>query len=93
MQAFFTSGARKMQLICSSICSMPQPESHPMRTRLLLPTLLSILCNGCAVVAVADAAVTVAATTVKVGAAVVGTTVDVAAAGVKAVTGSSDDKE
>jgi len=34
---------------------------------------------------VADAAVTVVATTVKVGATVVGTTVDVAAAGVKAV--------
>ena len=59
----------------------------------LLPALLSILCNGCAVVTVADAAVTVTATTVKVGAAVVGTTSDVAAAGVKAVAGSSDDKE
>ena len=58
----------------------------------LLSALLSILCNGCAVVAVADAAVTVAATTVKVGAAVVGTTVDIAASGVKAVAGSSDKK-
>lgn len=53
--------------------------------------LLSV--GGCAVVAVADAAVTVVATTVKVGATVVGTTVDVAAAGVKAVAGSSDDEE
>lgn len=35
------------------------------------------LCGGCAVVAVADAAVTVAATTVKVGAKVVGAAVDV----------------
>ncbi|WP_256449834.1 hypothetical protein [Candidatus Nitrotoga sp. 1052] len=43
-------------------------------------------------VTVADAAVTVVATTVKVSAAVVGTTVDVAAAGVKAVAGSSDKK-
>jgi hypothetical protein len=59
----------------------------------LLSALLSILCNGCAVLTVADAAVTVAATTVKVGAVVVGTTVDVAAAGVKAVAGSSEDKE
>jgi hypothetical protein len=59
-----------------------------MRTYLLV-SLLSILCNGCAVIAVADAAVTVAATTVKVGAAVVGTTVDIAAAGVKAVAGNS----
>ncbi|WP_256380105.1 hypothetical protein [Candidatus Nitrotoga sp. AM1P] len=43
-------------------------------------------------VTVADAAVTVVATTVKVGAAAVGTTVDVATAGVKAVAGSSDKK-
>ena len=63
-----------------------------MRTFPLI-ALISLFCNGCAVVAVADAAVTVAATTVKVGAAVVGTTVDVAAAGVKAVAGSSDDKK
>ena len=49
--------------------------------------------SGCMVIAVADAAVTVVATTVKVGAAVVGTTVDVAAAGVKAVAGSGDKKK
>lgn len=54
---------------------------------------LGLTMSGCAVVAVADAAVTVVATTVKVGATVVGTTVDVAAAGVKAVAGSSDDEE
>ena len=59
----------------------------------LLPVLLSIVCAGCSVVAVADAAVTVVATTVKVGATVVGTTVDVAAAGVKAVAGSSDEDQ
>lgn len=47
-------------------------------------------CSGCAVVAVADAAVTVAATTVKVGATVVETTVDVAASGIKAVAGPSE---
>ena len=58
----------------------------------ILSFTLAIVCNGCAVVAVADAAVTVVATTVKVGAAVVGTTVDVAAAGVKAAVGSSDEK-
>ena len=58
----------------------------------LLHTLICILCNGCSVVTVADAAVTVVATTVKVGVAVVGTTVDVATAGVKAVAGSSDKK-
>ena len=48
----------------------------------LTALLFSVLCNGCAVVAVADAAVTVVATTVKVGATAVGTTVDVSAAGV-----------
>lgn len=56
---------------------------------LLLP--LSCLCSACAVVTVADAAVSVVATTVKVGATVVETTVDVAAAGVRAVAGSSED--
>lgn len=61
--------------------------------RPLLPALiLALSCSGCAVVAVADAAVTVVATTVKVGATVVETTVDVAAAGVKAVAGSDDKK-
>ena len=59
----------------------------------LLLYLLPVLCSGCSVVAVADAAVTVVATTVKVGATVVGTTVDVAATGVKAVAGGSDEKQ
>ncbi|MDD2713541.1 MAG: hypothetical protein PHU77_11550 [Simplicispira sp.] len=61
-----------------------------MRTALFL-LLASFLCSGCAVVAVADAAVTVVATTVKVGAAVVGTAVDVGAAGVRAVVGSDEE--
>jgi len=55
--------------------------------------LLPLFCSGCAVVAVADAVVTVAATTVKVGATLVETTVDVAAAGVRAVAGSDDDSK
>jgi hypothetical protein len=42
---------------------------------------------------VADAAVTVVATTVKVGATVVETAADVTAAGVKAAIGSDDDKD
>ena len=54
--------------------------------------ILAVLCAGCSVVAVADAAVTVVATGVKAGAAVVGTTVDVASAGVRAVTGSEEKK-
>jgi len=61
-----------------------------MRLRPVL-TLLPLLCSGCAVLTVADAAVTVVATTVKAGATVVGTAVDVTAAGVKAVVGSDDD--
>jgi hypothetical protein len=48
--------------------------------------------SGCAVVAVADAAATVGATVVKAGANVVGATVDVARAGVRAVTGGDDKK-
>jgi len=60
---------------------------------IVLAAFLAWCCSGCAVVAVADAAITVVATTVKVGAAVVGTTVDVAAAGVKAVAGSDEEKK
>jgi hypothetical protein len=59
----------------------------------LLPPLLALVCSGCSVIAVADAAVTVLATTVKAGASVVATTVDVAATGVRAVAGRSEDKE
>ena len=55
--------------------------------------LLPLLCSGCAVVAVADAAATVVSTTVSVGATVVGTTVDVAAAGVEAVVGDDEEEE
>lgn len=62
-----------------------------MRARLALCCILLTLLQGCAVVAVADATVTVAATAVKAGAAVTGMAVDVVAAGVEAVT--SDDKE
>ena len=64
--------------------------NRPGKFLLLLLALFSQ--SGCAVVAVADAAVTVVATGVKVGAAVVGTTVDVAAAGVKAATGGDEDE-
>jgi hypothetical protein len=58
----------------------------------LFTILICIFCNGCSVVAVTDAAVSTAATAINVGATVVSATVDVAAAGVKAVTGSSDTK-
>jgi hypothetical protein len=61
--------------------------------RLSFLVALSVASSACSVITVADAAVTVVATTVKVGATVVGTTVDVAAAGVKAVAGSDDEKK
>ena len=60
------------------------------RRLLLLGLSLLPLFSGCSVIAVADAAVTVAATTVKVGATVVETAVDVTAAGVRAVADSGD---
>ena len=64
-----------------------------MRKPIALVTLLPLLCSGCAVVTVADAAVSVVATTIKVGATVVETAVDVTATGVKAVAGSDDEDE
>ena len=61
---------------------------YTMKTILVI-VLPMLFLSGCAVYTVADAAVSVAATTVKVAATVVETTVDVAASGVKAVTQSS----
>ena len=55
--------------------------------------IIALLTGGCAVVAVTDAAVSVAATVVKVGANVVGGAVDVARAGVRAVTSSDEAKK
>jgi ABC-type uncharacterized transport system permease subunit len=55
--------------------------------------LLPFLCSGCAVVTVADAAVSVAATTVKATATVVGTAVDLTAAGVRAVIPKDQEEE
>jgi hypothetical protein len=49
--------------------------------------------GGCAVVAVTDAAVSVAATTVKVGANVVGTASDIVRSGVRTLTNSNDQKK
>ena len=67
------------------------PLFHPAMRLVFSVLCTAFLCSGCAVVAVAGAAVTVVATTVKIGAAVVGATVDVGAAGVRAVTASGDD--
>jgi hypothetical protein len=55
--------------------------------------LLACLSGGCAVVAVTDAAITVAATVVKVGANVVGGATDIARAGVRAVTNNDGQKK
>jgi hypothetical protein len=71
---------------------LTQSDRHPMRAAIII-SLLPLTCCGCSVLAVADAAVSVAATTVKAGATVVGTAVDVAADGVKAVATSSDDSD
>lgn len=54
--------------------------------------LLVVYLNGCAVVAVAEAADTVASTAVSITATAVETTVDVAAAGVDAVVGDDEDE-
>ena len=73
------------------------PSTRPLRVPRVRPALgalacaVALLCSGCAVVAVADAAVTVVSTTVKVGATVVGTTVDVGAASVRAVVGKDEE--
>jgi P pilus assembly chaperone PapD len=56
--------------------------------RMLFASLLAASLCGCAITSVASAAVSVASTAVSVTAKVVETTVDVGAAGVKAVTGS-----
>jgi len=53
------------------------------------PVFICLL-HGCAVVTVADAAVSVTATVVKAGANVVGAGVDIARAGVRAVTNSGE---
>ena len=54
---------------------------------------LVFLTGGCAVVAVTDAVVTVAATAVKAGANVVGAASDVARGGVRLLTNSGDQKK
>jgi hypothetical protein len=68
-------------------------DTGTMRFILVVGSLVFLpFAGGCAVVTVADAAVSVAATVVKAGANVVGGAVDVARAGVRAATGSNDNK-
>ena len=78
-----------MRLTLISARPHPVPRVRPALGA--LTCAVALLCSGCAVVAVADAAMTVVSTTVKVGATVVGTTVDVGAAGVRAVVGKDED--
>ena len=78
-----------MRLTLISARPHPVPRVRPALGA--LACAVALLCSGCAVVAVADAAVTVVSTTVKVGATVVGTTVDVGAASVRAVVGKDAD--
>lgn len=61
---------------------------HPL-PKALLVLFLCCTGTGCAVVAVTGAAVTVVATTVKVGTAAVGAVMDMGAVGVRAATGAS----
>jgi hypothetical protein len=63
---------------------------HQVKLSGLAACLQVSLLSGCAVVAVADAAVSVCATLVKAGASVVGAAVDVTVAGVKAITRPDD---
>lgn len=58
-----------------------------------IATMLACSISGCAVVAVTDAAVTVGATVVKLGANVVGAASDVVRGGVRVLTNSSDQKK
>ncbi len=63
------------------------------RTVLLTAAAVLSLClQGCAVIAVADAVITVAAVTVKTGAEVVGATAHAAASGVKALTKDKEEE-
>jgi hypothetical protein len=64
-----------------------------MRVSWVLVPIQALLLSGCAVATVAGAAVAVGVGVVSIGVSVVETTVDVAAAGVKAVAGSDDDKK
>ncbi len=73
------------------ISARPHPVPRVRPALGALACAVALLCSGCAVVAVADAAVTVVSTTVKVGATVVGTTVDVGAASVRAVVGKDEE--
>ena len=73
------------------ISARPHPVPRVRPALGALACAVALLCSGCAVVAVADAAVTVVSTTVKVGATVVGTTVDVGAARVRAVVGKDEE--
>ena len=73
------------------ISARPHPVPRVRPALGALACAMALLCSGCAVVAVADAAVTVVSTTVKVGASVVGTTVDVGAASVRAVVGKDEE--
>ncbi|MFC5772194.1 hypothetical protein [Thauera sinica] len=77
--------------LCKAGSPSRSDRASPIRPRLVVAGLFLALLQGCAVVAVADATVTVAATAVKAGAAVTGMAVDAVAAGVDAATGGDDD--
>jgi hypothetical protein len=87
------SGGRKFS---SRIFPLPAARRRRCADSYMLAVAVSLaagMTGGCALVAVTDAAVSVAATTVKVGANVVGATVDVARAGIHAVTRNDDERK
>ena len=71
------------------VTASPGPGVLPHGLGVVLLLCLAVGLTGCAVLAVADAAVTVGATVVKAGAAVAGAAVDVTSAGVRAATGGA----
>ncbi len=93
------AGSLRRQNASVRLCAFATCKPDPVatlktsnRTGIAVASLACCL-NGCAVVAVADAAATVVATTVKVGADVVGAAADATAAGVKAIVKSDDTKK
>ena len=88
------SGAR--QYWSNRISPLPAARRRRCSGKFVLAVAVSLVAGmtgGCALVAVTDAAVSVAATTVQAGANVVGATVDVARAGIRAVTPGDSERK
>ena len=84
---------QNMFRILRGLCVISVTHMNNNRRLTICAALLGASLSGCAVIGIADAAVTVLSTAVSIGAKVVGTTVDIAAAGVKAVIPDKNDSE